>query len=367
MSVNTEFWRGRSVLVVGHSGFKGGWISTWLTMVGAKVSGYALAPEGKDNMFEAISLSDHLVSNDFADITDIEALRRTLQKTQPEVIFHLTAVSWVGRAYANPAGTFMTNVMGTVNLLEAVRSSESVKAVVVITSDKCYEIDPSTMEYSEADRLGGYDPYASSKACVEILTASWRRSWFSDTENEMDIQSHSAGIATARAGNVIGGGDWAGGRLVPDMVRAKYAGADFNVRYPDSIRPWQHVLEPVAGYIQLAQNLLKNKSEFDEAWNFGPNIESCKSVRHVVEGLSRNFSMQFDLESGDSSNVLHETKILRLNIEKAKSRLNWQPVFTLEQALNETTNWYDSYYSGGNMFEITLSQIKDYQKAAKMI
>ena len=361
MELDRDFWRGRSVLVTGHTGFKGVWLSTWLTMNGAIVSGFALAPEGNENLHDKVSLSDKIDSSVIANISDVDALRNLVTNAQPEVIFHMAAQALVRKSYNDPVQTFQTNVMGTVNLLEVVRQAGCVKSLVIVTSDKCYEESSRAGGVVESDILGGHDPYSASKACVEILTASWRKSWFASLGGD---PAESPGVATARAGNVIGGGDWAVDRLVPDMIRAKYSGEKFSIRYPDAVRPWQHVLEPIAGYMILAQRLFENKTGVDEAWNFGPDDISCQPVRKVVEIVANQLGLAIELPNRNSADAPHETHLLKLNSAKARSRLGWRPVLSLEEALDQTCNWYEACYRGQDMYDVSCQQILAYQRAA---
>ena len=348
-------YSGKSVLITGHTGFKGGWLALWLDRFGAKVHGYALDPPTKPSLFEVADIGSVLASDTRADIKDLPALRQTLGNARPEVIFHLAAQPLVRASYCNPLETMACNIMGTANLLEAARTSDSVKALVLITSDKVYENREWPFAYRELDSLGGHDPYSASKAAAEIVAASYRVSFFGAT-------SHPARVATARAGNVIGGGDWASDRLVPDCLRAFADKVPVYLRFPDAVRPWQHVLEPLAGYLRLGERLFAPEGpDFARAWNFGPDCASDASVGQVAEALARLWGDGAQVQKAPSTAHPHEAGLLRLDSTFARSALCWQPRWSLDQALRQTIAWYQAWFSGSDMATMTRGQICAYE------
>jgi CDP-glucose 4,6-dehydratase len=347
--MTASFWRGRSVFITGHTGFKGGWLSLWLTELGAKVSGFSLPAPTTPSFFEVTKLASRLAASTIGDIRDAGTLAQALQNAEPEIVFHLAAQPLVRASYALPVDTYATNVMGTVHLLEAVRSTPSVKAVVLVTSDKCYENREWVWPYRENEPLGGFDPYSSSKACAEIVASAWRRSF---------LEHRDVALATARAGNVIGGGDWAADRLLPDFLRALDSGRPLIVRSPDAIRPWQHVLEPLSGYLLLAQRLYEQGAEFAEAWNFGPGDNDVRPVRWVVEYLCAR--LPGACWQIDETTQPHEARTLKLDSHKARVRLNWRPRWGIERALEATLNWHQAWKAGADMAAYSLGQIADY-------
>ncbi|OWA36241.1 CDP-glucose 4,6-dehydratase [Saccharibacillus sp. O16] len=351
-----NFWSNKKVFVTGHTGFKGSWLTLWLSSMGARVAGYSLAPDSTPNLFEICSLETRLEQHTLADITDGQALYSAMDRFQPEIVIHMAAQPLVRESYKSPAATYATNVMGTVNLFEAVRQCSSVKAVVNVTTDKCYENKEWAWGYRENESLGGYDPYSSSKACSELVTASYRNSFF---QNPNPDDSFTA-VATARAGNVIGGGDWSADRLIPDCIRALSEGQKVPVRSPHSIRPWQHVLEPLSGYLLLAQRLYENKQEFAQAWNFGPNDSDAKPVQWIVETLCKKWSDQAGYEILNAEQP-HEAKYLKLDCSKAKTELNWTPKWNLEYALDKIIEFTSAYHDGKNVTELCLQQIEEYE------
>ncbi|MBU0750991.1 MAG: CDP-glucose 4,6-dehydratase [Gammaproteobacteria bacterium] len=349
MGVTTSFWHGRRVFLTGHTGFKGGWLSLWLQNMGAEVHGYALEPPTQPNLFEVARVAEGMASSTIADIRDAGALAQTMQRARPEVVFHLAAQPLVRHSYAAPVETYATNVMGTVHLLEAARATPSVRAVVNVTTDKCYENREWIWPYRENEALGGHDPYSSSKACAEIVTAAWRRSF---------LDAAGVQIASARAGNVIGGGDWAADRLLPDFLRAMDAGRPLVVRSPGAIRPWQHVLEPLTGYLILAEKLCTEGAVFAEAWNFGPDEADARPVQWIVEMLcSRVPGATWHCDSAPQP---HEANTLRLDSAKAHARLGWRPRWDLERALAATLDWHLAWKAGGAMANFCLDQIEAY-------
>lgn len=353
--MDLNFWQDKKVLVTGHTGFKGSWLSLWLQLLGAKVVGLALDPPTEPNLFSIADVGRDMTSL-IGNITDFELIKSIQLKYQPNIIFHLAAQPLVRFSYDNPIETYATNVMGVVNLLESVRQANlHAKAIIIITSDKCYENKEWIWPYREHDALGGYDPYSNSKACAELVSAAFRNSYFQNGT------SARIGIATARAGNVIGGGDWAQDRLIPDIIRSLSNHSEIILRYPHALRPWQHVLEPLHGYLQLAEKIFHYPTEFSEAWNFGPNEADVKSVSWIVENILHYWRFPISWQVL-KNNPLHEAKYLQLDSSKAKTRLGWQPRWNIEKALQETLYWYQSYQHGANMRHITLAQISSFAK-----
>lgn len=349
LGMNPTFWKGKRVFLTGHTGFKGGWIAHWLDELGAFVHGYSLEPPTRKSFFFETQLQQRLASSTISDIRDLSALVKALKTTYPDIIIHMAAQPLVRDSYAMPVETFSANVMGTVNLFEAARQVGTAKALVNITTDKCYENNEWLRPYCENDRLGGHDPYSASKACAEIVSAAYRNSFLTD-----------AGIclASARAGNVIGGGDWATGRLIPDFLRALDGGEVLSIRSPNSVRPWQHVLEPLSGYLLLAEKLYTEGIAFAEAWNFGPDEADAKPVSWLVDKLcacapATNWKI-------DHAHHPHEASELRLNSNKAKVKLGWEPRWSLETALENTLAWHHAWRNNDDMTSITSKQIKSY-------
>ncbi|HET7344224.1 MAG TPA: CDP-glucose 4,6-dehydratase [Methylomirabilota bacterium] len=348
--VRREFWRDRSVFLTGHTGFKGGWLATWLHALGARVTGYALAPDTTPSFFATCGVAGRLTSH-LADVTDAAALTRALTAARPSVVLHLAAQSLVRRSYAAPVATFATNVLGTAHLLEAVRQAPSVEAVVVVTSDKCYDNREQPEGYREDEALGGHDPYSASKAAAELVTAAYRRSFFAGGPR----------VATARAGNVIGGGDWAADRLVPDAMRALVRGEALRVRHPTAVRPWQHVLEPLAGYLRLAERLTESEA-FAGSWNFGPREDDAVPVATLVELLLGLWDGGH-WEAAPEDSAPHEAGLLRLDWTKARERLGWRPLLTLKEAAELTVAWYRAAAgaTADACHRLTLEQIAQYE------
>jgi CDP-glucose 4,6-dehydratase len=359
VGLNHAFWRSRRVLVTGHTGFKGGWLSLWLQALGANVSGFALPPPPSPTFFDACSVANAMTST-FGDLRDAEAVLAAARAAQPEIILHLAAQALVRQAYSDPVETYATNVMGTVHLLEAVRRLPNVRAVVVVTSDKCYENREWAWGYRENEPMGGFDPYASSKGCVELVAAAYRNSFFAAER----YAEHGVAIATARAGNVVGGGDWATDRLVPDCLRALDARTPLKLRFPDAVRPWQHVLDPLAGYLVLAERLHRDGALYGEAWNFGPVEDDARPVRWVVEELARACGSPIAWEA-ETARQPHEANSLRLDCSKARSRLGWRARWPLEVALEKIGAWHNAFKHGENMREVTLGQIGQYEGEGK--
>ncbi|MHB1677556.1 MAG: CDP-glucose 4,6-dehydratase [Sulfuriferula sp.] len=354
MSINTDFWRGKRVLMTGHTGFKGSWFSLWLQSLGVQVTGYALAPPTKPSLFEVAEVGKSMTSI-IGDIRDLEALRAGFNTHQPEIVIHMAAQPLVRYSYHAPVETYSTNVMGTVNVLEAIRVTPSVKAVVNVTSDKCYDNKEWLWGYRENEAMGGFDPYSSSKGCAELVATAYRNSYFHPDQ----YGQHGVALASARAGNVIGGGDWAEDRLIPDILRAIVHGQSVHIRNPQAIRPWQHVLEPLSGYMMLAQQLYEQGPGFGEGWNFGPHDEDAKPVQWIVDRLTRAWgqSVSSVIEGGEHP---HEAHYLKLDCSKAHARLNWHPKWRLDETLNKIVEWHRSYRNAANMREVTLAQIAQY-------
>lgn len=350
LGMKKNFWSDRKVFLTGHTGFKGGWIALWLTNLGAKVYGYSLSVPTFPSFFSETKL-EHLIEYSFiGDIRDLETLTKSMQSSKPSIIIHMAAQSLVRNSYQNPVDTFSTNLIGTVNLLESVRQTSTVEAVVNITTDKCYENKEWVWSYREKDQLGGHDPYSSSKACAEIATAAYRKSFLADA---------GINLASVRAGNVIGGGDWADDRLIPDFLRAIEADKTLLVRSPHAIRPWQHVLEPLSGYLLLAENLVNGGFEFAEAWNFGPDDSDAKPVSWIVDHLCQKFNGLRWKTMNETRK--YESSLLKLDSSKAKMKLNWSPRWTLDTALDKTIEWYLAWKEGQSMKEISLKQIELYE------
>lgn len=350
--MNRNFWNGKRVFITGHTGFKGGWLALWLSDMGAHVEGFALPPPTRHNFYDATGLHHHLARSTIADIRDIDLLKNSIQSAQPEIVFHMAAQSLVRHAYQAPLDTYATNVMGTVNLLETIRQTPGVKAVVNVTTDKCYENKEWLWPYRENEPLGGLDPYSSSKACAELITTAYRHSFLS---------AEQIYIASARAGNVIGGGDWAADRLLPDFIRALDAQRPLCVRAPQAIRPWQHALEPLAGYLILAEKLYEEGAEFAQAWNFGPDASDTRTVSWIAQTLCELApGAQWNI---DATQHPHEATTLKLDSTKAKTLLNWQPRWCLRTALQRTLEWHQEWKRGKDMAETTLQQIHAYESA----
>ncbi len=348
-------WQGRRVFVTGHTGFKGGWLSLWLAGRGARIRGYALAPATEPNLFSAASVGG-VLDDVRGDVRDYAKLEAAMTEFRPEVIFHLAAQPLVRRSYADPLGTYATNVMGTAHVMEAVRKTPSVRAVVCVTTDKCYQNQEWVWPYRETDALGGHDPYASSKACAEILSAAYRSSFFAVER----LAEHRVALATARAGNVMGGGDWSEDRLIPDLMRGFAAGEPVLIRRPDAIRPWQHVLEPLHGYILLAERLLAQEGRCATAFNFGPGDEEAWTVERIATKLAGMWGERACWKV-DSVAGVHEAHALRLDASKARAELGWRPRLGIEAALEWTVDWYRDWRRGADMAQGTRAQIARFE------
>lgn len=351
MAINVKFWRNKKVMVTGHTGFKGSWLALWLESLGSNVLGYSKLPPTKINHYSLVDL-ENTSQSVIADIRELDKLKQVIKDYKPEIVFHLAAQSLVRPSYFDPIETYSTNVLGTINLFEAIRATDHTKVIVNITSDKCYENKEWLWGYRENEPMGGADPYSSSKACAELVTRCYQQSYFTETSQ--------ISLASARAGNVIGGGDWAEERLVPDMIRAFISKQPVAIRSPHSVRPWQHVLDPLAGYLQLAQALYEDKHRFVGGWNFGPDADSAKPVSYLVEKVVSLWGEQASWEIQADKKNLKEANFLRLDCSKAKTELGWYAKWDLNIALTKTIEWYKAYYLGQTMREHSLRQINEY-------
>lgn len=349
-----SFYKGKRVLVTGHTGFKGSWLSIWLHALGAEVVGVGLAPYSEKDNFVLSGIGKKIKADIRADIRDGQRMKEIFAEYQPEIVFHLAAQPLVRLSYDIPVETFQTNVMGTINVMEAIRATDSVKVGVMITTDKCYENREQIWGYRENEPMGGYDPYSSSKGAAEIAISSWRRSFF----NPEKYAGHGKSIASVRAGNVIGGGDWALDRIIPDCIRALEAGQPIEIRSPKAIRPWQHVLEPLGGYMLLAQKMWDAPTRYCEGWNFGPRAESISTVWEVAEKVIKHYGIG-TLRDLSDPDALHEARLLMLDISKAKFRLGWEPRMNIEQCIKLTADWYKRYRSE-SVYGLCISQINEY-------
>lgn len=351
--MNAQFWRNKRVLLTGHTGFKGSWLCLWLQKLGAHIAGYALPPRPGENLFDLAALGEQMQSV-YGDIRSSETLERLFNSFQPEIVFHLAAQPLVRRSYLQPVETYEVNVMGTVRLLEAAKKSPSCRVVVNITSDKCYENKEWAWGYRECDPMGGLDPYSSSKGCAELITAAYRHSFFNP-----EAASKSVAIASARAGNVLGGGDFSEDRIIPDFMASIITGRSLHIRNPNAVRPWQHVLEPLAGYLLLAEKLWTHPSVYAQGWNFGPPPGDVRSVRWIVDRLSEYWpeKVHWDIDTGPK---LHEAHLLLLDSAKARMLLGWTPRWTLEQALRAIVDWQNAYMGGESVRDVILRQIGIY-------
>lgn len=347
--VDRNFWKDKRVFLTGHTGFKGSWLTLWLADMGAKVKGYSLKPYTHPNLYEVANISS-IVESEFGDIRNYEQLKTSINSYSPDIILHLAAQPLVRDSYLNPLETYQTNVMGTANLLQASRNLPELKSIVIVTTDKCYENREWAWGYREHESMGGYDPYSSSKGCAELVTSAFRRSFFYSTE---------VAIASARAGNVIGGGDWSKDRLIPDLIRSYNAGKQVVIRNPKAIRPWQHVLEPLSGYLILAEELYNKGQAYAEPFNFGPRDEDCQSVESILKMINDNWKNCPGWKLDKESNP-HEARYLKLDISKAKDKLNWTPQMNLESAINRIIDWNKAFNRQENMQQHCISEIKSY-------
>jgi CDP-glucose 4,6-dehydratase len=353
-----DIYRGKKVLITGHTGFKGGWLSLWLTLLGAKVIGFSLAPSTEPNFFEVVGLENKMTSI-IGDIRDKKAVESLIAEQKPDFIFHLAAQPLVRLSYKEPVETFETNIMGTINLFESVRKNNLECVFVNVTSDKCYENIGDICNFKETDPMGGYDPYSASKGAAEIVTSAYRNSFFNPKDYGI---KHRVAMASGRAGNVIGGGDWSADRLIPDIARALSKNEEIIIRNPNAVRPWQHVMECVGGYLHLGMKLAENPTKFAEGWNFGPDGGEVRTVEQIlVKSLELWGSGKYQIIPDKN---MKEADYLRLDITKAKELLGWKPVYNVDKAVEITINWYKSFYSGAeNMYEMTKKQLEEYSSA----
>lgn len=353
--VMTDFYKNKRILVTGHTGFKGSWLALWLKNMGAQVYGYALPPETENSHFNLLKLETEITHIE-GNLLDYEKLMKTFQDIQPEIVFHLAAQALVRLSYDEPKLTFDSNVTGSVNVLEAIRRTKSIKSVIYVTSDKCYKNKEWIWGYRENDELGGHDPYSASKAAAEIVFSSYLDSFFSKNEN--------IGIASVRAGNVIGGGDWALDRIVPDCIRSIMKDKEIEIRNPYATRPWQHVLEPLSGYMLLAQRLYENPVKFSGSWNFGPSIDSIKTVKELTEKTIEILG-KGSISIGPKDKHKHEAGLLHLNCDKSNHQLGWHPVWNFEQTMHITIEWYKDYLKGTNPTALSLKNIHQFMEGKK--
>ncbi len=350
--VDPRFWEGKRILVTGHTGFKGSWLSLWLQKLNAKVCGYSKSIPTTPSFFEIANIEDNMKSI-FGDVRDFEKLSATIEDFQPEIVIHMAAQSIVLKSYDDPLETYSTNVMGTLNLFESIRKVDSVRVIVNVTSDKCYENTGKNIPFKETDPMGGFDPYSSSKGCSELLTTSYRNSFF----NPEKYSKHKVALASARAGNVIGGGDWSEFRLIPDLIRGIQNDQVAKIRNPDSTRPWQFVLEPLNGYLLLAEKLWNDGPSYSQAWNFGPSKEQEKTVSYLISKFTREFSK---LKIKYIERVQHESESLMLDSNKARNNLGWTNKLDLESSIRLTVEWYRNYFKGEDMRKYSDQQIENF-------
>ena len=354
--VDPSFWKDKRIFLTGHTGFKGGWLSLWLCSMGAKVIGYSLPPNTHPNLFEVAKVATVLEQSHFADIRDLEKLQNAMVEAKPDIVIHMAAQPLVRYSYTSPVETYATNVMGTVHVLETIRKTKSVRAAVMVTTDKCYENKEWPWGYREIEPMGGHDPYSSSKGCAELVTSAYRESFFPLHK----FSEHQVAVASARAGNVIGGGDWSMDRLIPDAIRAFEANETLMIRNPLATRPWQHVLEPLSGYLILAQALFKKGPEFASAWNFAPLDGDTRSVEDVIGLLIQNWSGKASWKQ-DQREQPHEAHLLKLDCSKAHQLLKWQAKWNLEKAVQNITKWQSAFQNQLDMHDFSLQQIASYQ------
>ena len=352
IDIFSNFFRGKCVLVTGHTGFKGSWLSIWLHELGAEVVGVSFDPFSERDNFVLSGIGEKIKADIRADIRDGKLMKEIFDEYQPEIVFHLAAQPLVLLSYDIPAETYEVNVMGTIHVMEAIRATNSVKVGVMITTDKCYENNEQLEGYLETDPFGGYDPYSSSKGACEIAIQSWRRSFFNPADYG---KKHTVSLASVRAGNVIGGGDWALDRIIPDCIRALEAGKVIDIRAPKAVRPWEHVLEPLSGYMILAQKMWDDSTEYCEGWNFGPEADGVSTVWEVAQEVIKNYG-NGELKDSSDHNAVHEAKLLMLNINKAKTRLGWKPRMSMQKCVELVVDWYKRY-KNEDVYNLCLEQI----------
>ena len=355
--MNPQFWENKKILVTGHTGFKGSWLSLWLKSLGANLTGYSLPPPTKPSLFELVNVSDGMQSIE-GDIRDLDHIKAVLQKNSPEILIHMAAQSLVVKSHDDPHDTYTTNVLGTLNILEALRHSNSIKAAIIITSDKCYQNKEWVWGYREYDSLGGIDPYSNSKACAELITSAYRDSYFDNLKS-------SVSVATVRAGNVIGGGDWAENRLIPDVMQSLISDYQVKIRNPNSVRPWQFVMEPLDGYLTLVEQLWANGTEYAGGWNFGPKENDAQTVSRIVEQLGLLWGKKTDWKELPQP-YPHEANYVKLDCSKALQKLGWAPKLSLKTTLQWVVDWYKSYGNNEKLIELTQNQILEYQKISTL-
>ncbi|MBQ0028894.1 MAG: CDP-glucose 4,6-dehydratase [Bacteroidales bacterium] len=354
IDIFNEFFKGKRVIITGHTGFKGSWLSIWLHELGAEIVGIGLDPFTEKDNFVLSGIGSKIKADIRADIRDLDKMKAIFAEFQPEIVFHLAAQPLVRLSYEQPVETYETNVMGTINILEAIRATDSVKVGVMITTDKCYDNKEQLRGYKEDDPFGGYDPYSSSKGACEIVIQSWRRSYF----NPEQFEKHGKSIASVRAGNVIGGGDWALDRIIPDCIKSIESNKTIEIRSPKSVRPWEHVLEPLSGYMLLAQKMWNSPTEYCEGWNFGPEADSVSTVWDVATELVKNFG-KGELKDVSDPNAVHEAQLLMLDITKAKTRLSWKPRLNMKQCITLVSDWYKRY-STTNVYDLCVAEINKF-------
>lgn len=356
--MNPSFWKNKKVLLTGHTGFKGSWLSLWLQRLGAEVSGFSIDVPTTPSLFESANVGDGMTSV-FGDVRELATLQEFMLETKPEIVIHMAAQSLVRRSYTDPVGTYGTNIMGTVNVLEAARHCDGIRVVMIVTSDKCYDNQERERGYREGEPMGGYDPYSSSKGCAELVTAAYRNSFF----NLAEYDQHGTAVTSVRAGNVIGGGDWAEDRLIPDVINAFHDGKPAEVRNPNAIRPWQFVMDPLNGYLTLAESLFGDGPTYAGAWNFGPEESDAKDVGFIVEQLASGWGESAEWQH-DRADQPHEATYLKLDSSKAKTNLPWSQVLKLPTTLEWIIEWYQRYFSKDDVRDVTLEQIDRFQQQA---
>ena len=350
------FWKNKKILITGHTGFKGSWLAIWLQELGANVVGFSKSIPTKPSLYELAHVDDGMLSI-IGNVNDLDKLTEVINEQKPDIIIHMAAQSLVQESYKDPIDTYTTNIIGTINIMQAIRSVDSVRVLINVTSDKCYENMNLERGYNENDPIGGFDPYSSSKSCAELVTSSFRNSFF----NPEEYEKHRTAIASVRAGNVIGGGDWAKNRIIPDIMKGILKKTTVKIRNPNAIRPWQFVLEPLSGYLLLAEKLWSNRKEFSEAWNFGPDYNDITVVSDLIKKISKLWNTEIRLEySKEGFN--YESNILKLDCTKAKQKLGWRPKTNLDSGLKYVVEWYKEYELGSNMKKITRNQIKEFSK-----